>query len=278
MTITVNSATITEDDIKQMMDQIRKHYQQQQAKNQGGMMPPDEQLAEWARDSLIEQTLMRQAAQEDTTPASMDEIHEFYRKTQENLRNMPLDQAKEEIDSRIRINRIVSSAAAGAADVTEADIRAFYDDNPVHFEAPERIHAAHIVKHAKTPEELEAAKVAIEAIDKELADGATFEELAGRESDCGENNGDLGTFPRGQMVEAFEAVAFELEPGTVSAPVQTPFGYHIIKLYEKLPAETQPFEKVSASITQHLSQANHQHAVATAIAALKKKATIFTTE
>ncbi len=66
---------------------------------------------------------------------------------------------------------------------------------------------------------------------KKLEDGKTFEELALNYSNCpsSKQGGDLGTFGKGMMVKPFEQAVLELEPGTVSGPVKTQFGYHLIK-------------------------------------------------
>jgi parvulin-like peptidyl-prolyl isomerase len=69
----------------------------------------------------------------------------------------------------------------------------------------------------------------------QIRSGASFEKLAQQHSQCpsGKNGGDLGFFGLGQMVPAFETAAFTMEPGQVSQPVQTQFGYHIIKVTGK---------------------------------------------
>lgn len=71
----------------------------------------------------------------------------------------------------------------------------------------------------------------INALAKDLAEGAEFEQLAAENSDCpsGMRGGDLGTFGRGQMVGAFEDAAFALEVGKVSDVVETEFGFHLIQ-------------------------------------------------
>lgn len=73
------------------------------------------------------------------------------------------------------------------------------------------------------------------ALQKKLATGTSFEQLAKQYSKCpsGANGGDLGFFGKGQMVKPFEDAAFSLPVGSVSAPVQTEFGFHLIKVTAK---------------------------------------------
>jgi len=73
------------------------------------------------------------------------------------------------------------------------------------------------------------------ALVKKLAAGSKFEDLARQYSTCpsGKSGGDLGFFGKGQMVKPFEDAAFTLPVGTVSAPVKTEFGYHLIKVTGK---------------------------------------------
>lgn len=69
----------------------------------------------------------------------------------------------------------------------------------------------------------------------QLRSGASFEQLAQKHSQCpsGKNGGDLGFFGKGKMVPAFETAAFNMEIGQVSQPIQTQFGYHLIKVTGK---------------------------------------------
>ena len=69
----------------------------------------------------------------------------------------------------------------------------------------------------------------------QIKQGTSFEALAQQHSQCpsGKSGGDLGFFGKGQMVPAFETTAFGMEPGQISAPVKTQFGYHIIKVTGK---------------------------------------------
>ena len=86
----------------------------------------------------------------------------------------------------------------------------------------DQVHARHIlVKHEHEAKDLL----------RKLSEGVEFGELAQKFSLCPSKarGGDLGTFGRGRMVEAFETAAFALKPGEVSPPVQTQFGYHLIQ-------------------------------------------------
>ena len=89
-----------------------------------------------------------------------------------------------------------------------------------------QVHAFHIL----VENEREAEKLL-----EQLHDGADFEELAEEHSKCpsAQSGGDLGWFGRGQMVQEFEEAAFDLDEGTLSEPVQTEFGWHIIKVTGK---------------------------------------------
>jgi parvulin-like peptidyl-prolyl isomerase len=148
-------------------------------------------------------------------------------------------------------------------EVTDADLKKYYESNPTQFEQAEQVRAAHVLiatKDLATNEELpeekkkEKLKLAEEVL-KKAQDGADFAALAKQYSDDpgSKERGGEYTFPRGQMVPPFEAAAFALKTNEISGIVTTPFGYHIIKVYEKLPAKTAEFEKVKEELKQYLT-------------------------
>ena len=108
----------------------------------------------------------------------------------------------------------------------------------------------------------------------ELADGASFEEIADRISDCPGQGGDLGWFPRGQMVEEFENVVFEMQPGDVSDIFLSQFGYHIAKVLERREPQPVPFEQVHDHLAKELLQQRQGEAVDAFVDKLKAAATI----
>jgi len=98
------------------------------------------------------------------------------------------------------------------------------------------------------------AKAKIDAINKELKSGKSFEDLAKKYSQDGSaaKGGDLGFFPRGVMVKEFENVAFSLQPGKVSAPFKSQFGYHIVKVTDKRPVKVYTYAEVEKNIESKL--------------------------
>jgi len=139
--------------------------------------------------------------------------------------------------------------------VTEAAIRARYDKDLADKPGQEEVHARHIL----VPTEEEAKKVIAE-----LKKGADFATLAKQYSkDPGAaQGGDLGWFKKDEMVPAFSAAAFALQPGQVSdKPVKTEFGWHVIKLEAKRNAEPPSFEQAHDGLRQKMIQEGVQKAV-----------------
>jgi len=140
------------------------------------------------------------------------------------------------------LSRMAMENALEGITVSDEDLRNFYDENPDQFTMPEQIRASHIL--IPSDEEAEA-KLAL--IQEQLARGVSFAELAMEHSTCpsGQTGGSLGQFGRGQMVPEFEEVAFALnEPGDISEPIESRFGWHIILLDERTPASLVAFEDV----------------------------------
>lgn len=123
------------------------------------------------------------------------------------------------------------------AQVTEQAVRARYDQEAARRQGEEEVHARHILVQTETE-----ARAAL----AEVKGGADFAEVAKRLSkDPGsrDNGGDLGFFKKGDMVPEFAEAAFAMQPGQISsAPVHTPFGWHIIKVEERRTAPVPSFE------------------------------------
>jgi peptidyl-prolyl cis-trans isomerase D len=146
--------------------------------------------------------------------------------------------------------------------IDPADIRKQYDDNPRLYGKPEERQAAHILVAVK-PEATDAEKTAAKKKAADIAaqarkDPGQFAELAKKLSqDPGSaaQGGDLGFFARdGSMVKPFEDAVFSMKAGEITDPVQTDFGWHVIKLVAIRPGKPQAFDAVKAQIEQDLKR------------------------
>lgn len=141
--------------------------------------------------------------------------------------------------------------------VSEEDSKKFYDQNIDKFTRPESVRASHILvgtDEKMGADEKKAAREKAEKLLKEVKGGADFATVAKANSTCpsSQQGGDLGVFGKGQMVQPFEKAAFALKPGEISEVVETQFGFHIIKLTEKKPAEKVEFKEVKQRIDDFL--------------------------
>ena len=135
----------------------------------------------------------------------------------------------------------------GKAALTDDAEHKVYDDAVKQIAAEPEVHARHIL--VETEDE---AKQVVE----ELKKGADFAELAKKKSkDPGASDGgDLGFFTKDQMVPEFSAAAFSLEPGKISDPVKSQFGWHVIKVEEKRNRKPPDFEQVKPQIESYLTR------------------------
>ena len=134
-------------------------------------------------------------------------------------------------------------ATEGKSALTDDAMKKVYQEAIEKVAGEKEVHARHIL----LPTEDEA-----KAVKAELDKGADFAELAKKKSkDPGAaDGGDLGFFTKDQMVPEFSAVAFALEPGKVSDPVKSQFGWHIIKVEEKRDRKAPAFDEVKAQVSQ----------------------------
>ena len=146
-----------------------------------------------------------------------------------------------------------------SAKLDEADVRKYFEAHKTEFAQVRARHILVRVQGSPSPirpgqKDLTDAEALAKAQDlrKKIQAGGDFADLAKTESDdagSGSNGGDLGFFRRGQMVPSFEEAAFSLQPGTLSEPVKSPFGYHVIQVQAK---ESKSFEDVRSELERRM--------------------------
>jgi len=137
--------------------------------------------------------------------------------------------------------------------VSEEAAKKIYDEKIGGVKPEQEVHARHIL----VATEAEAKEVA-----ERLKKGEDFATVAKEKSkDTNAEGGDLGFFARGQMLKPFEDAAFALDVGKISDPVQTQFGWHIIKVEEKRDQPAPSFDQVKEAILSQLVQQKAQDVV-----------------
>lgn len=241
-------------------------------------------------DQLITYTLMTQEAKTrnvTVTDAEVDSRIKQMRgggsdaefKKALDARSMTLEQLRTDARIQLTIEKMMQAQVASLAAATDAEARQFYESNPDKFQQPETVRASHILLRVdpKAPEAARAvARTRIDGLLKRARSGEDFAALAKAHSQDGSaaQGGDLGYFARGAMVPAFSEAAFSLKPGEISDVVATEFGLHILKVVDRKPPSTVPYDQVSARIIEFLSTQKKQEHARQFIEAARKRAQI----
>lgn len=179
------------------------------------------------------------------------EIQAYYDAHQDNFREL----------DRVRVESVQYTPEhfTDKVEVTDEVVQQYYTDHQPAYTKPEEVHARHIllkVPPDTAPELKEPVHKKAEDVLKKVKAGEDFAKLAQKysEDSSAAQGGDLGTFARGKMVPAFDESAFALAPGATSELVESPFGFHIIKVESKQEARTQPLEEVRVQVVEALKQ------------------------
>jgi foldase protein PrsA len=173
-----------------------------------------------------------------------------------------------DVQTILRQQLVIEKAVAPMVHVTDADVAAYFAKNHATLDKPAQVRARHIlVADEKTADMIEA----------KLKAGGNFADLAKQYStdpSTKDKGGELGFFGPGQMVPAFQAAAFALPVGAISAPVKSPFGWHIIQVEEKHPATHATLAASTAQIKDTLTQQAEQQQIPVFLQQLRAKANI----
>ena len=205
------------------------------------------QFREQCFEQLVALFLFAKKGEED----KIDETEEFQK---------VLANAKRDLMAQMAIRNLFQEVS-----VSEEEIKAYYDENQEQFKKGETVSAKHIL--VETEEKCNEILASITSGEK------TFEDAAKESSTCpsGQRGGDLGAFGKGQMVPEFEQAAFAAEIGQVVGPVQTQFGFHLIKVEAKNEAEVAAFAEVKENIKRNLVQQKQNAVYGEKVAELKAK-------
>ncbi len=221
----VDGREITQNDVYELMRSMGQNAMQFQS--------------EAGQKQLVDEIITQELLYSDAIKNGFDKEEEF---------TNALTQMTKSLLKQYAMGKLLEPVSA-----TDEEAKEYYDTHTSQFKTEETAKASHIL--VSTLEEAE--KVATE-----IKGGLDFEEAARKYSNCPSANqgGDLGEFTRGRMVPEFEAATFAMNVGEVSEPVQTQFGYHIIKLVDLKEESTSDFETVKGTAKEQCVLAKRQAA------------------
>jgi peptidyl-prolyl cis-trans isomerase C len=193
--------------------------------------------------------------------------------------NLSEADVKTQIEKGLSIQQLVKQEFSQKVNVTDKETKTYYEGHQDMFKRPEEIRASHIlikVDSKANESQKEASYKKISEVQAKIQQGGDFATLA-KEFSQGPSNvkgGDLGFFGRGRMVKPFEKAAFALAPGEVSGIVETQFGYHLIKVFEKNPETISEYSAVKDRLKQSLEQQEVQKRMEVYVEGLKNKGKI----
>jgi parvulin-like peptidyl-prolyl isomerase len=245
----------------------------------------DEEFRGYARQNVVARVLLAQEAKRklDPTPDAQFDAAvaaliqqdggevQFYAATGASPNHMHLVRHDVEVD--LRVKRMMDEMCNDIA-VSDDELREHYKKNIERFMTLEEVRASHILKSPKRGEVREGAYTLLRQLRQELLKGADFDELAKKHSDKADEHIDLGFFKRGELTEEFELVAFSMEVGEISPVFTSSFGFHLIKLTERKPAEPKPFESVRDEVRAQHIEGHRQERAKVLVEELKTRAKI----
>jgi len=263
----VNGYPITREAFAAAVEQHLARY-----RSGGHQLPPSIELR--VRESilrrLVEDTLVAQKAGELRLAVTDDELRAAFEDHKARFRDPEAfveylkrshqteNQVRAELHRHL-LRTLVITHLSGQVEVTEAEMRSYYADNPSRFAEREQIRASRIlirVPREANPERVREAQNLAQELQREATrDPPGFADLARQHSHGpqAKRGGDLGWFARGRMHPDWDRVVFALEPGTISEPLRTEQGFDIVAVWEHRPERERSFDEVADDIRKTLS-------------------------
>lgn len=245
-----------------------------------------------AMDRIVEQELVRQAAERDgiqvdpeAVDAAVAELRSVFDEPEAYSRRLETEGFTAEsyrahIEAMIAAKQYLDGLRAAVPAVSDEALGAYYRDNEHRLTFPEQVRVRHILltwKPLGTRDDRAAIREQMVPILERARSGEDFAMLAREYSDdyaTKRNGGDTGLFRRGQMAPAFENAAFSLQPGEISDRVETAFGVHIMRLEERREPQLLPLDEVGERLREHVRAEQTEQVVQSEIERLRAGAEI----
>jgi foldase protein PrsA len=213
------------------------------------------QVGSQAVEALITERLIQREASSENIKATEEDLDAEIEKIKANFGSedefiqqleasgLTMENLRKQLSSKVLLDKLI----APKINITDEDMKTYYDQNKESFNTPEEVKASHILVETKQ----EADEIL--ALLKSGSDFATLAKERSKDGSAAQG-GDLGYFGRGQMVAPFEEAAFTLNVGEISKVVESEFGFHIIKVIDKKAATTASFNDKKEDIRKTLTE------------------------
>ena len=194
--------------------------------------------------------------------------------------NLPMEALEDNLRLDIFKNRVLKDQYEAAwAEITDDFARKYYDEHPDEFKQPAGRFASHILIRVRSDADESTrarAKNKAEEVRKALLEGADFAQLASSASECASRTrgGDLGFIPRGREAPAFEEAVYSQPIGEIGAVVESPVGYHVIKVTREQEERMLPFDEVKAALVNGLKRRAQQKIIGDYLKQLRERSLI----
>ena len=278
--LTVSGVPVKSGEVESRVDNMMKTQMSRMRPGAAANLPPDalknmrERVRQNVVEGLIMEVLIDQKVKErkiEVTEAEVDDVLQDIltrnKMTEEQFKqqlvsmNVTLDVVRGQFKRQSGLEKLLElemKAAGESLEVTDAEAKTFYDANQKQFGSPEQVRASHILIKADMKDETAKAEATkkIEGLLKRARSGEDFAVLAKQytEDEGSKKTDGEYTFGRGKKVPPLDKAACSLEVGQMSDVVDTTYGYHIIKLSEKIPAKITSFEDAKADLLKNLGE------------------------
>ena len=280
----INGDTVEHEVVEEEFEAIKQHYQ-----NLGEVVccDRDEEFMGYAKDNVLNRTLLQQAsvkefgepsdAEIDSTIAKLKEEHGGEEQFYENTGYEPSDEFKirRKVATTIAVDKMVEKAVGEEPEPTEDELRAFYDENIDRYMSAEQVSAGHIFREPKSQEDAEKCFADLRATRERLLAGEDFETVAREVSDKkADDEIFLDFFKRGELMHEIEILTFSMNDDEISPVIATHFGFHLLKKTGTRKPEPVPFEELRDQIAETFVTERREGRINRCIEALKEAAEI----
>jgi len=282
MALLINGEKVEDAVIRKEVEHLRPDYE----KTFADMDPKEreDQLIDWSRENIVERTLLKQeigdiepAIPTDKLDTILGRLKEEYEDPQELYKDFDAEndeKIKEILELIIKTELRFGELYKDLPKPSQAEIEKFYEENKEQFRTADQLRAAHIVKYVDWQSDEATAYNAIRQVQEQIKNGASFEIVVDKYTDDPDSGNSFSYLTKGEDIEEFEDVIFNLGVGEVSDIFRTRFGFHIAKVYEKKPGIIASLKEVKSQIANELEEQMRQQVVEEFIDQLKSKAKI----